>query len=69
MIILCPVGSYYAANDGGLQTTKIFVEDEYIRAAHGGTGAAKVGGNYGGGESLRESHGSQLQGRAVARRG
>ena len=54
MIILCPVGSYYAANDGGLQTTKIFVEDEYIRAAHGGTGAAKVGGNYGGGMKASE---------------
>lgn len=54
MIILCPVGSYYAANDGGLQTTKIFVEDEYIRAAQGGTGAAKVGGNYGGGMKASE---------------
>lgn len=49
MIILSPTGSYYAANDGGLATTRIFVEDEYIRAAPGGTGYAKVGGNYGGG--------------------
>ncbi len=49
MIILSPTGSYYAANDGGLTTTRIFVEDEYIRAAPGGTGYAKVGGNYGGG--------------------
>ena len=49
MIILSPTGSYYAANDGGLSTTRIYVEDEYIRAAHGGTGYAKVGGNYGGG--------------------
>lgn len=49
MIILSPTGSYYAANDGGLATTRIFVQDKYIRAAQGGTGYAKVGGNYGGG--------------------
>lgn len=49
MIILSPTGSYYAANDGGLSTTRIYVQDEYIRAARGGTGYAKVGGNYGGG--------------------
>jgi branched-chain amino acid aminotransferase len=53
MIILCPSGPYYAANRGKLSTTRIFVEDEYIRAAHGGTGYAKVGGNYAG--SLRAS--------------
>jgi branched-chain amino acid aminotransferase len=51
MIILCPSGPYYAANRGKLSTTRIYVEDEYIRAAHGGTGYAKVGGNYAG--SLR----------------
>ena len=43
MIILSPVGPYYA---GGIAPTKIFVEDEYVRAVKGGTGAAKVGGNY-----------------------
>lgn len=53
MVILCPSGPYYAANRGKLSTTRIFVEDEYIRAAHGGTGYAKVGGNYAG--SLRAS--------------
>ncbi|MFA5527416.1 MAG: branched-chain amino acid aminotransferase, partial [Peptostreptococcales bacterium] len=42
-IILCPVGTYYK---GGLQPTKIYVEDEYVRAVAGGTGFAKVGGNY-----------------------
>ena len=42
-IILSPVGAYYK---GGLAPTKIFVEDEYIRAMAGGTGFAKVGGNY-----------------------
>lgn len=49
MIILSPTGSYYAANDGGLSTTRIYVQDKYIRSAKGGTGFAKVGGNYGGG--------------------
>jgi len=49
MIILSPTGSYYAANDGGITTTRIYVQDKYIRAAPGGTGYAKVGGNYGGG--------------------
>ncbi|MDD4163929.1 MAG: branched-chain amino acid aminotransferase [Eubacteriales bacterium] len=43
MIILSPVGSYYAA---GLNPVKICVEDEYVRAVKGGTGHAKVGGNY-----------------------
>jgi branched-chain amino acid aminotransferase len=49
MIILSPTGSYYAANDGGITTTRIYVQNKYIRAAKGGTGYAKVGGNYGGG--------------------
>jgi branched-chain amino acid aminotransferase len=43
IIILSPVGPYYKE---GLAPTKIFVEDEYTRAARGGTGYAKVGGNY-----------------------
>ena len=43
MVILSPVGPYYA---GGLKPTKIYVEDRYVRAAHGGTGEAKCGGNY-----------------------
>lgn len=49
LIILSPTGSYYAANDKGLHPTRIYVQDKYIRAAKGGTGYAKVGGNYGGG--------------------
>jgi len=49
MIILCPSGPYYAANMGKLSATRIYVEDEFIRAAQGGTGFAKVGGNYAGG--------------------
>lgn len=43
MIILCPVGSYYPE---GVKPVKIFVEREYVRAVKGGTGYAKVGGNY-----------------------
>lgn len=43
MVILSPVGAYYPE---GMNPTKIFVEDEYIRAAVGGTGEAKTGGNY-----------------------
>jgi branched-chain amino acid aminotransferase len=43
IIILSPVGSYYAE---GINPVKIFVEDEYVRAVRGGTGFAKVGGNY-----------------------
>jgi branched-chain amino acid aminotransferase len=43
IIILSPVGSYYKE---GLAPTKIYVEDEFTRAALGGTGASKVGGNY-----------------------
>ena len=43
IIILCPVGSYYPE---GIKPVKIFVEREYVRAVRGGTGFAKVGGNY-----------------------
>lgn len=42
-IILSPVGAYY---DGGIDPVKICIEREYVRAVKGGTGFAKVGGNY-----------------------
>lgn len=42
-IILSPVGSYYEA---GINPVKIYIEREYVRAVRGGTGFAKVGGNY-----------------------
>lgn len=42
-IILSPVGAYYKE---GLNPVKIFVEDKYVRAAIGGLGEAKTGGNY-----------------------
>lgn len=43
MIILSPVGSYYKE---GINPVKILVENEYVRAAKGGTGTAKTAGNY-----------------------
>ncbi|MCL1835586.1 MAG: branched-chain amino acid aminotransferase [Oscillospiraceae bacterium] len=47
-IVICsPVGAYYNTPGGGLAPTSIYVEDEYVRAAAGGVGFAKVGGNYG----------------------
>jgi branched-chain amino acid aminotransferase len=41
MIILSPTGPYYAA------PMRIYVEEEYTRAAPGGIGFAKAAGNYG----------------------
>jgi len=43
LIILSPVGSYYAA---GLQPVNILVEDEYVRTVRGGIGTAKASANY-----------------------
>lgn len=43
MVILSPVGSYYKE---GINPTKIYVEDKYVRAVPGGMGYAKTGGNY-----------------------
>lgn len=43
MVILSPVGSYYAH---GLQPTKIKIEEETVRATVGGTGECKCMGNY-----------------------
>ena len=43
-IVLSPVGPYYKE---GFNPTRIFVSDEYIRAAPGGVGNAKTSGNYG----------------------
>ena len=42
-IILSPVAAYYAE---GINPVKIFIERDYVRAVKGGTGFAKVGGNY-----------------------
>lgn len=43
LVTLSPVGQYYKE---GINPVKIFVEDQYIRAAQGGTGFVKCGGNY-----------------------
>lgn len=43
IIILSPVGAYYAS---GLNPVKIYVESKYVRAVRGGIGYAKTGGNY-----------------------
>lgn len=40
MIFTCPVGAYYT------EPVRVKIETDYTRAAHGGTGAAKAGGNY-----------------------
>lgn len=42
-VITSPVGAYYAE---GFNPVKIWVEQEYIRAAPGGLGAVKAGANY-----------------------
>jgi branched-chain amino acid aminotransferase len=42
-VIACPVGPYYAE---GFKPVSIWVEQEYVRAATGGLGGAKVGANY-----------------------
>lgn len=43
IMIMCPVGSYYKE---GMKPVKILVEEHYVRAVLGGTGAAKTAGNY-----------------------
>jgi branched-chain amino acid aminotransferase len=42
-VISCPVGSYFS---GGITPVSIWLSTNYTRAALGGTGAAKCGGNY-----------------------
>ena len=42
-IICSPSGSYYK---NGMAPIRIHIEDRYVRAVKGGTGAAKTGGNY-----------------------
>lgn len=43
VVIASPVASYFA---GGVRPVSIWVSERYTRAALGGTGAAKCGGNY-----------------------
>jgi len=42
-IVVGPVGAYYPQ---GFSPTKIYVSEEYVRAAPGGTGYTKAAGNY-----------------------
>ncbi len=42
-VIASPAGPYFS---GGVQPVSIWLSEEYSRAAPGGTGAAKCGGNY-----------------------
>ena len=42
-VIACPVGAYFK---GGAKAVTVWAPDQYSRAAPGGTGAAKCGGNY-----------------------
>ncbi|GAA4975228.1 branched-chain amino acid aminotransferase [Kineococcus glutinatus] len=43
LVIASPAGSYFA---GGLKPVSIWLSQDYTRAALGGTGSAKCGGNY-----------------------
>ena len=43
IVIASPVGSYFK---GGKKAVSVWLSDNYTRAARGGTGAAKCGGNY-----------------------
>jgi branched-chain amino acid aminotransferase len=43
LVIASPVGSYFK---GGVKPVSVWVSRDYTRAAPGGTGAAKCGGNY-----------------------
>ncbi|HEY0699758.1 MAG TPA: branched-chain amino acid aminotransferase [Micromonospora sp.] len=43
LVIASPVGSYFA---GGVKPVSVWLSPHYTRAAPGGTGAAKCGGNY-----------------------
>src|SRR4029450_976713 len=44
-VIACPATAYFGATPRALS---VWLSEEYSRAAPGGTGAAKAGGNYGG---------------------
>jgi len=43
MLIASPAGAYFR---GGIKPITVWISEEYTRAAPGGTGAAKCGGNY-----------------------
>ncbi|GAA1913751.1 branched-chain amino acid aminotransferase [Streptomyces sodiiphilus] len=43
MVIASPAGAYFP---GGIKPVSVWLSEEYVRAAPGGTGEAKAGGNY-----------------------
>ncbi|MDX6354071.1 MAG: branched-chain amino acid aminotransferase [Streptomyces sp.] len=43
LVIASPAGAYFP---GGVKPVSVWLSEEYVRAAPGGTGAAKTGGNY-----------------------
>ncbi|WP_037913652.1 branched-chain amino acid aminotransferase [Actinacidiphila yeochonensis] len=43
LVIASPAGAYFS---GGVKPVSVWLSEEYVRAAPGGTGAAKAGGNY-----------------------
>jgi branched-chain amino acid aminotransferase len=43
ILIASPAGAYFS---GGVKPVSVWLSEEYVRAAPGGTGAAKTGGNY-----------------------
>ncbi|MET8179406.1 branched-chain amino acid aminotransferase [Streptomyces sp. NPDC005336] len=43
VVIASPAGAYFSR---GVQPVSVWLSEEYVRAAPGGTGAAKAGGNY-----------------------
>jgi branched-chain amino acid aminotransferase len=56
-VILCPVGPYYAE---GMAPVKIWIEQEFLRAAPGGLGFTKAAANYAG--SLKASEEAKARG-------
>jgi branched-chain amino acid aminotransferase len=50
LVIASPVGPYFA---GGVKPVNVWITPDYTRAAPGGTGAAKCGGNYAAGLSAQ----------------
>jgi branched-chain amino acid aminotransferase len=50
LVIASPVGPYFT---GGVQPVSVWVSPDFTRAAPGGTGAAKCGGNYAAGLSAQ----------------
>lgn len=58
-VIACPAGSYFPS---GVKAVSVWISEDYIRAAPGGTGMAKCAGNYAAGligQKRAEEHGCQ----------